>query len=193
MKKLFTTLSLITVLSVLSCKNEDEKSETEEYFPALSFLKSQVTQVDSSLFQIIKIVKTDSTADTTYLKREEFKENATAFTTIPDISSEKLKENYTETRLFDEALERVLLSYTPKNKDQEILRQDITILPSEAGDQVKTIFIDQFINKGDSMIQKKMLWQTNKRFQIVTSISKPGQPETVTTEEVIWNDFPASD
>ena len=104
MKNLF--YFLLSTFIILSCKNKkanNEEHDTEpSFFPVASFIKSQVVHVDSSVYRIIKIDRKDSTADTTFLKREEFREAAKDFLSIPDISSDRLKEEYTETKLFDE-------------------------------------------------------------------------------------------
>jgi hypothetical protein len=49
--------SLLGCTLVYSCKSKKEGEEPTNYFPVLSFLKSQVTNVDTSLYQIIKIQK----------------------------------------------------------------------------------------------------------------------------------------
>ncbi|MBD0353077.1 MAG: hypothetical protein ICV65_18195, partial [Flavisolibacter sp.] len=60
---------------------------------------------------------------------------------------------------------------------------------AQRGDQVKTIYIDRLMNKGDSMVQKRLMWRVNKRFQVATIVQKQGQPDKVETMEVVWNDF----
>jgi hypothetical protein len=82
-----------------------------------------------------------------------------------------------------------VLSYTPKEGEDGIQRQDVTISPSGDSSKVETIYIDWLIDKGDSIVQKKMFWEMNKRFQIITSISKPGQTERLKTILVSWNQF----
>src|SRR5215213_5126645 len=104
---------LIFTVFLLCCKSKKEKEEENpSFFPALSFIKSQVAQVDTSIYRIIKIVQKDSTvADTTYLKREEFRKEAKDFLLLPDISSDKLKNDYTESKWYDENLQQVVLNY----------------------------------------------------------------------------------
>ncbi|MBK6828489.1 MAG: hypothetical protein IPG86_17270 [Chitinophagaceae bacterium] len=46
------------------------------------------------------------------------------------------------------------------------------------------------ISNRDSFLQKKMLWQTNRSFQIVTTSQKPGKPEVTTVTKVAWNEDP---
>ncbi len=188
MKARLIILSFLLIL-IFSCKSDKKESEENtDFFPALSFIKSQVARVDSSVYRIIKIVKIDSIADTSFLKREMFKDEAKDFLSTPDISSDKLKDDYTETKLFDTDLEQVSLSYMPK-KDGEITRQEILIKPSTEGDKVSSIYINRTINADDSTVQKIMFWQIDKKFRIVTIVQKENEPEKTQTVEVIWNDF----
>jgi hypothetical protein len=192
MKKPFSFLLIVT-LFLISCKNKkaaDTKETSTAYFPVLSYIKSQVAHVDTSLYRIIKVVEKDSTArDTIYLKREEFRNAAKDFLSIPDISSDDLKNDYTETEIFDQDLESVVLNYMPKETDKEITRQEVIIKPGTDGDKVQSIFINRVINDDNSTIQKILFWEVDKKFKIVTLVQKANTPEKKTTEEVIWNDF----
>src|SRR5215204_404020 len=183
--------SIISILVMLSCKNKktDEEIENQKFFPVLSFIKSQVANVDTSVFRIIKIVQKDSTSDTTYLKREEFREAAKDFLTIPDIASDELKDEYTETKLFVQDLKQVALSYMPKEPNKEISRQEVMIKPDGNGDKVQSFFINRTTESKDGTIQKILFWEVDKQFKIVTLIQSPGQPEKKETVKVIWNNF----
>ncbi len=189
MNKLIFTSVLCSIL-LYSCKSKQkEGEEVINFFPVLSLLKSQIANVDTSFYQIVKIQKENGHSDTAFLERTEFKTYAKDFISIPDISSNDLKDEYTETKLYDDAIRRVVLSYIPKESDVEIQRQDVTISPSGDSSKVETIYIDWLKDEGDSIVQKKMLWQMDKSFQIITSISKPGQPERLKTVQVSWNQF----
>jgi hypothetical protein len=184
---------LIGTLFLISCKNK-KTAGTEEpstaYFPVLSYIKSQVAHVDTSMYRIIKVVEKDSTTrDTIYLKREEFKQAAKDFLSIPDISSDDLKDEYTESKIYDPDLESAVLNYMPKEPDKEITRQEVMIKPSTDGDKVQSIFISRVTNTEDSTVQKILFWEVDKKFKIVTLVQKSNTPEKKTTEEVIWNDF----
>ena len=191
MKKPFY-FSLIGALLFFSCKNQKTKQQDESsFFPVLSFIKSQVAHVDTSVYRIIKVVKTDSTSDTTYLKREEFREAAKDFLSVPDISSEELKDDYTETKLFIQDLDQVALSYMPKKPDKEITRQEVMIKPDGDGDKIQSIFINRINNNKNGSIHKILFWEVDKQFKIVTLTQLPDQPEKTETVEVIWNNFPS--
>ena len=85
---------LIAPLVLLfSCKSEEkEEGRDSGFFPVLTFLKSQVAQVDTSVYSIIKITTVGNQSDTTYIKREDFRKEAADFLSIPDITQKKVKE-----------------------------------------------------------------------------------------------------
>lgn len=183
---------IICILLLLSCKDTKTAKEKENatFFPVLSFIKSQVAHVDTSVFRIIKLVQKDSTYDTTYLKREEFREAAKDFLVIPDIASDELKDDYTETRLFVPDLKQVALSYMPKEPDKEISRQEVMIKPDANGDKVQSIFINRIIEGKEGSVQKILFWEVDKQFKIVTLTQSPDKTENKETVKVIWNNFP---
>jgi hypothetical protein len=165
-----------------------------EFFPVHSYLHSQVAHIDTSLYPLRKIVRYNGKSDTSFIPREQFRKEAADFLTIPDIASNKLKDDYTESRIYDDLLKRVLFSYTPKEEDASILRQDVTIEPSAGGDDaVRTIFINQLNDNNDSAVQKKMLWEVGRRFQVVTTVSKKGGTDNTRTLEVWWAPLPSAE
>jgi hypothetical protein len=192
MKKLSLLISVFLALFLLiSCKQKKkEKPPNERFFPVLSFIKSQVAQVDTSLFSIRKVIYVDSAkTDTTYYPREKFKDLATDFLNIPDLADPKYAERFKEEKQFDETLNRVILTYLPvTDEKEEIQRQEVLIHPDPSGDKITSIIIDYFINNKDSSVQKKMLWQVDQSFQVTTTRQLAGQPETNSTYKVIWNE-----
>jgi hypothetical protein len=100
----------------------------------------------------------------------------------------KMETDYHETKQFVEELNSAVLTYTPKEADDaEIRRQEVIIQPSAEGDQVKTIFIETAAEKGNTSIKKKMLWEIDKWFRIVSITQKQNEPERIETVQVIWN------
>ena len=87
-------------------------------------------------------------------------------------------------------MNRVILSYKPKDPDkEEIQKEEVLITPNIAtGDKVNSIIIDRLVSNRDGFLQKKMLWQVDKSFQVTTTTQKPGQPELTTTMKVTWNE-----
>ena len=172
-------------------KNSDtDQNQKESFFPVLSFIKSQVAHVDTSLYPIKKIVFTDSIhSDTIFVPREEFRSLAKDFLEIPDLTDKKYKNRYTEEKLFDEQMNRVIINYKPLNPDkEEVQKQEVLIAPGPTGDKVSSIIIDRLISNRDSFLQKTMLWQVDKSFQVTTTAQKPGQPETTTIMKISWGE-----
>jgi len=172
-----------------SCK-EKEKQAKEKFFPVLSFLQSQVASIDTSLYSIRKVIYIDSLrTDTVYIHRENFRKEAQDFLTIPDISSGKYEDRYNEEKIFDETLNRVLITYTPLNPEKEIIqRQEVLIKPDPSGDKVTNIIINSLQNSKDSLVQKKLMWKVDESFQVITNKQLPGQPENTSTVKVVWNE-----
>ncbi len=185
--KLF--LFSLVLLSAHSCKQK-EKVDKEKFFPVLSFLQSQVADIDTSLHSIYKLVYVDSLrADTFYIHRENFRKEAKDFLSIPDISVSKYQDRYTEEKIIDEMMNRVLLIYTPLNPEkEEIQRQEVLIKPDPTGDRVTNIIINSVVNTRDSAVQKRLLWKIGESFQVTTIKQIVGQPETTSTIKVVWNE-----
>lgn len=177
---------IFSLIVILACKNKVE--EKDKFFPVISFLNSQVAHVDTSVYAIKKITIKDSLTDTVFVPREEFRQLAIDFLEAPDISNKNLRDKYTESEYYDDMLKKVILSYTPTEKDLELQRQEVHISPNTGeGDKISTIILNRYHANKDSTVQKRMLWQVDERFQVVTTIQKPGAPEQTTTVKVIWN------
>ena len=93
-------LTSFLLLSFTACK-QTEKDTKEKFFPVLSFIQSQVADIDTSLYSIRKLIYVDSLrTDTLYLNRENFREEAKDFLSIPDISSSKYQSRYKEEKQY---------------------------------------------------------------------------------------------
>ena len=184
----FSILTIL-LLSLISCKQK-EKTNDEKFFPVLSFIQSQVADIDTSLYSIRKLVYVDSLrTDTIYIHPEQFREAAKDFLSIPDLSTAKYENRYTEEKQFDETLNRVVLTYTPlKPEKEEIQRQEVLIKPDPSGDKMTNIIINRVINTKDSSVQKRLLWKVDESFQVITIKQLKGQPETTSTVKVVWGE-----
>lgn len=177
-------------MCVVSCNPRNKTTAKEKFFPVLSFLQSQVADIDTSLYSIRKIVVTDSlNSDTIYLPREQFREAAKDFLLIPDLSTAEYEKRYTEEKQFDETMNRVILTYIPLKPEKEIIqKQEVLIKPDPSGDKITNILISEAINSRDSTIQKKLFWKVNESFQVITVKQLMGKPETSVTVKVVWSE-----
>ncbi|MBL7725296.1 MAG: hypothetical protein JNK27_14205 [Chitinophagaceae bacterium] len=189
MKQYFQLVLAATVF-LSACTNK-EKGDEKKFISVLSLIEKQVAHIDTSLYAITKYVIKDSLLiDTLYIPREEFRSVAKDFLEIPDLSAKKVAKRYKEETRYDELLNRVIISYIPLNPEkEEIQKQEILVTPNIAtGDKVNTILISRVINNRDGFLQKEMLWQMDKSFQVVTTTQKPGQSEVIITTKVTWNE-----
>src|SRR5215208_6364780 len=123
-------LCLILVISFNACKGK-KKEKTNAYFSVVSYLQGQAKQIDTSLYHFVKIETIDSTTDTTSISKEDFRNYAKDFLTIPDISSEEKKDNYKEDNSYDDLLNNILLTYTTNDPDEEVRRETIMLEPDD--------------------------------------------------------------
>ncbi|HWJ30542.1 MAG TPA: hypothetical protein VNS32_28675, partial [Flavisolibacter sp.] len=150
---------LVAAMGIVACKGKKKDESKEAWFPVLSYLQSQVKEVDTSLYRLVKVETVDSTSDSTFIPREEFRKYAQDFLSIPDISSGSKKEHYKEDKMYDDVLNNVILTYTAQDSTEEIRREDVMLQPDDAGNsQVKTIIIDRLTNQGNNSIEKNMVW-----------------------------------
>ena len=69
------------------------KQNKNDVFPVMDFIKSQIADVDTSVYPIMRLVPlTDTTYDTTYVKRDDLKCLQKTFLKRP-ISPKNLAEN----------------------------------------------------------------------------------------------------
>lgn len=182
---------LLLILSFIFFASCQEKKEEKKFISIVSLIEKQVAHIDTSLYPIMKINIVDSVhSDTVYIPREEFRNVAKDFLNIPDLSNQKIAQNFKEeTPRYDELLNRVIITYTPIDAEkEETKKQEMLVTPSGGGDKVNNIIVIQEISNRDSFLQKKMLWQLDKYFQIVTTSQKVGKPEETTILKVSWNE-----
>jgi hypothetical protein len=187
------TILLLVILFFTACKSgkqNDEKSNVR-VTPVLPFIKGQIAQIDTSLYSIKKIEILDSLhADTIDVSRNDFRTLAKDFLNIPDISSKEYKEQYEESQTYDQDLQLVSLLTLPKAPSSaDIQKQELIITPDAEGGKIRTIYIDREWTNKDSSVTKKMIWQVDEYFQVLTLKQLPGQPEISHILKVTWKDF----
>ena len=186
MKKLRPVTITVSLLFICWCCHDKEKPES--YLPVTSIIKSQVNHIDTSLYSIIKVTYVDTVrSDTSYVKREEVRDLAKDFLTIPELS----KKNYTEENIPGPTNGVSTFTYKPIHPEKEELKQvDLIIDPSleaKGKSQITTIIVDKLFSNRDSSVEKKLLWQLDKSFQVTTIKQLPGQPEIYSSYKVIWS------
>lgn len=183
---------LFFVLFLFGCRQK-EKELPKKYISVKSLIEKQVEHIDSSFYSIIKVVNKDSTHyDTSYIKRENFREAAKDFLDIPDLSDPKTAKRFTEEASFDTLIRKVIITYTPvKPESEELQKAQLLVsqeIDKEGSNKVSTIIIEKARKDKQSSFQQNLLWRMDKSFLITTSTQKPGEPEEVTVTRVTWNE-----
>jgi hypothetical protein len=187
-------LLLAFPILLFSCKDKSKGTGETGTFPALSFIKSQVRDVDTSLNAITKIVTFNNRTDSTPIHRNQFRAEAAPFLNLPDISSRQLRDDYTETKLYDETLKQVVFFYTAKDPEAAIQREQVLIDPDKGSSgAVNTIIIDYYEDKNGESTHKNLMWEVNHQFQISESVPGPGGTERIRRTRVVWNDFTSNE
>jgi hypothetical protein len=191
MKNQFLLVLTVCCMAIIfsDCKGKEKKTEKSSFISALSVINGQLKDIDTSLYTIIKVNFRDSiTSDTEYIPRENIRMVAKDFLDINDLSPER----FTEENIPGPTERRSTFSYKPIDPaKEEIQRVDFIIDPgmaSEGKNVIRTIYIDKNISNKDSSVQKKLLWQIDKSFQVTIIKQLPGRPETNSTFRVTWND-----
>jgi hypothetical protein len=183
---------LIGAVSVSSCTDQKpttaapEQNEKKSYFPVIDFLKGQIHYADSLPSAILKIVTENNNRDSSYIKREEFNKLAQDFI-LPDLQQDIFEKSFKESSFIDQTTESATFNYASTDRKLSVQRVDVLATPDELYSKVKSVFIQQTVNKNDTIIVKKLYWQTNKHFQIATSVQAPNQPQKIKQLQVTWD------
>lgn len=185
-------LLIFAIFLAASCKSKKTETVKKDYISVVSLIEKQVAHVDTSLYSIKQITIIDSLhSDTSYIRREDFRQAAKEFLAIPDLSVKEIAEKYKEepTR-YDQLLDRVIITYTAIDPDKEEYKsQELLVAPGTLeGDKVTNVLVTRSFHNRDSSLLKTMLWRMDKSFQITTTTQKPAQSGKTTTVKVDWNE-----
>ena len=184
------TFSLLLLFCFACGNKKKEKKDTSRFFPVLSYLQSQVRQLDTSMFRITKVETSGGRSDTAIIHRNEVRKYAQDFLNIPDIKNPEFGSDYRESNIYDSLLGLAVLSYLAEDEDLEVTRQEVQIVPTFGGnDKVKTIYIEKSLQDGKAVVEKKMVWEVGKYFNVRTITQKKNEPEQIHDVKIIWQDF----
>lgn len=185
--KYICTFSMLVIL--LSCKSKQQQaSDPADFVPVSTFLEGQIAQIDSSMGTILKIQRTNGKSDTSFISRSEFKQQASPFVQIPEISLVKLRDEYEAASMYDELLQAFVFTYTSRDPENEIIRQDVIVAPAGDGTNIiQAVTIRRNVKRGKDYVQQTLLWEADKRFVIV---DQGANEQLASSVEVKWNNLP---
>lgn len=190
--KTYLFLSIILFVFLLACKDKDKPAD-DQAISAVSIIKGQLNGLDTSLYQITKIETTTTPGqpqgfpDTTVIKREEIRKFASAFLSLPDITTDDYSKKYTEDKLIDAEQSTLNITATAKDQNAEIQRQILIAgIDDLSSGKIKSVYIERNQPSADSILEQKLLWEIDRSFMITTIIQKENQPEKIHRVRIAW-------
>jgi hypothetical protein len=185
-RKLIPLLVLASAL-LFSCKSKTENKEKPDFIDVSSYLKGQLSYLDTVPFAFQKTTLKDSVhTDSVFITKEQVKAIALQFLT-EDLQKKNFQQLYKETLFGDAGMNTITLTYEPEDaKDLTVQRVDVYVNP-ETNEIAKMYFIRKQDMKDSSIVQQ-LLWKHNKSFLLITTTYKNNNEEKVVTEKVNWND-----
>ena len=175
------------ILVIPTACNSKKKGTGEKPISATSITRGQLNHLDTSLYQITRYKINNGKTDSAWISREEIRDLAADFLSLPDISQGKLISQYTEEKLIDEATNTLSITSMARNENSEIQKQIIIIsLDESANGKVNSIYIERYKKHQDSLFEQKLFWELDKFFQIGNIIHPPDQPEQSELLKVTW-------
>ena len=157
----------------------------KNYFPVLSFLKSEIAYVDSFPLRLVEYHIRNGKTDSNFINTQTFNQLANAFL-INDLDSSRFEKRFDETSFLDQSTKLLTFTYSTKDTSYGLRRVDVLAVPGTEADKVKSIYLEVSSGNADSLVLSKMLWQAGKSFSIL-QIYQPKHGNAGTSQtEVIW-------
>lgn len=190
MQKIFGFTCFCLLLIFASCHSEEngtivknKAADTTNIFPVTSFLKAQLKEIDSLPVTPLKAVSENGKTDSTWLKREDIRKNATPFLT-PLIDSATMISFFSEKSFLDQTINAFTFSYDPKVK----LPDSINLTHWDVYMNSQTNKIERiYLVKENADTTKQLTWVVNKWYSIRTIIQEPGKEAKIKEEKMIWD------
>lgn len=181
----------IALVVLVGCK-EKNKPEVPEanFFPVTAYLRGELSRMDSSLAPFYKVETENGQSDTVPIKNTAVKTYAADFLQLPDITTDKLKDDYKVEHIYDDMQNAFVFAFTT-NEEHPVKKEFVTVEPQlneEGKNDIRSVFIEVWSKNGDTTTRKNMLWETGKKFEIITT-TYWGETENTKKLQVFWNNI----
>lgn len=184
--KNYLVTATVAIILLAACKGKKMEAENQP-ISALSIIKGQLHHLDTSIYQVTRFETENGVTDTFDMRREEIRNYAAPFLSLPDIADKNYNDKYSEDRLIDAQRQTLSITSTAKNEKEEIQKQIIIVNIADLSDgKVGSIYIDRSQSSGDSTIEQKLFWEIDKYFTIGNIITKENQPEKTHLTKIAW-------
>ena len=195
MQKLFLFLLLACFLFFSACHSGENtqpsvtqnSGDSVNIFPVTSFLKAQLRSLDTLPVTPLKTITQNGKTDSTWLRREDIRKNATPFLS-PEIDSATMYSLFTEKSFLDQTINAFTFSYDPKGElpdSVHLTHWDVYMNPETKS--IQRIYMVKQMNEGNQTITTQLTWLVNKWYSIRTITEIPGHEAQVKEEKMIWN------
>jgi hypothetical protein len=162
-------------------------STQKSFFPVLDFVRTEISYLDSTPLAIRRTIIRNDKTDSSFIKLPAFHELAQEFTPA-ELAAGLFEKEYTEKSFIDQTTRTATFTYSTQNKSLPVQRVDVlTSVGSVGSERVKSIYMEKFFSRGDTLVTKKLLWKAGKNFLIVTTLQPPGKPPDVQQIRVVWD------
>lgn len=197
MKELFFSATIILI--IVSCTNSTNnktsgiatainETKKDSFFPVTSFIKGQMTLLDSLPITSLHIITINNKTDSIWLKKSELIPLLVNFLS-PEIKETNLIKFFKETSFNDQTLNAITFTYDPVVvlPDSISLRHwDIYIDP-ESG-KISKVYMVKQVKEKENIFTQQLTWKTNKWAAITTLLNKRnGNSQLLKEEKIIWN------
>lgn len=160
-------------------------SVSNPYFPVAEYLESEILFVDSTPTALWKYVTHKGRTDSSFIGVPEFNSLAIQFLP-PAIRDSGWERRFIETSFADKTTKSITFTYSPRDKTEGVQRVDVLTTPGARAQEVRSIYVEESREAGDSLILRKMLWRSKTGFQIVTLTRVKGQEPDEQQVKVVW-------
>ncbi|HET9055941.1 MAG TPA: hypothetical protein VFN30_03735 [Chitinophagaceae bacterium] len=176
------------MLVCLSCKERksavSEQVKEKDFLPVTDFLSAEIKRIDTVPYAFTDYVTINEKTDTLFLNKQDFHKMIDEFLEI-NICDKKYVDFYDETSLLDTTTGLASFTYLANSPKMKVSRIDVYVDPQ--ANRFRRIYIVRNYNKGDTMVQKQLLWQTTGNFVLITS-NTINDKEIIKAEKVIWDE-----
>jgi hypothetical protein len=192
----YYTLFIIIALSsmVHACNDnkqntgrpEEKQEEKKNFFPVADYLKSEIAYVDSMPFRIVKYNIQNDKTDSLFIDTKEFDRLAREFL-LNELNDSLFEKNFLENSFLDQTTQLLTFTYSAQNGNSGLKRVDVLATQNPGFDKVKSIYMEENINKKDTSVIRKMYWRARKSFQIITIMQPENRPAISQQLKVVWD------
>ena len=162
-------------------------TDTVNIFPVTSFLKAQLKELDTLPITPLLIITAEGKADSSWLKREDIRKQATPFLS-PEIDSASLHSFFTEKSFLDQTINSYTFSYDAKPSlpdSIQLIHWDVYMNPQTH--LIERIYLVKEKDSAGNNITTQLTWVVNKYFNIRDITQSAGREAQVNEKKMIWN------